>query len=335
MTVGRPLPTIRAMHLTSTRLGGFDATLVSDAIWPHLERGRSCVVHSVFRAVLNLETRDGLISIGGPSVEPLPHGLSIRGPIDFQTMGLRTGQQVILDRRRIRIPACDIDIDLSRAAGWSPRLPATDPHLAQARWRVRAREVRSLVAAAVRARPGSRDGLGDLIDHDRHAPLRPVARLAAPRLERLAAAVRDADPSAAGMAAESLVGLGPGLTPSGDDALVGLAAAVTAMAAPGTLDATFLRRAVDTAPTRTTAVSSTFLRHAAAGEFSGGLHGLMAALIGPDPSDVRSAIERSVAFGATSGADTLLGVLMGIDALAATVLDALAATVPERSRTAA
>jgi hypothetical protein len=315
------------MQLTSTRPGGFDATLVSNAIRPYLEQGGSCVVHSVFRAVLNLETRDGLITIGGPSVEPLPHGLCIRGPIDFRATGLRTGQDVILDRRRIRIPAFDIDIDLSRAASWSPRLLLADPHLARARWRIRAPEIRRLVAAAVRARPGSRDGLGDLIDHDGRALLGPVARLAAPRLERFAAALRHADPAAAGMAAESLLGLGPGLTPSGDDALVGMAAAVTALATPGTLDASFLRRAVDTASTRTTAVSATFLRHAAAGEFSGGLHGLMAAFIGPDPSDMVATIERSVAYGATSGADTLVGVFMG--------LDALAGTVPQRARTAA
>jgi len=327
VTVRRPLPTIQAMHPTSTRPGGFDATLVSDAIRPHLERGRSCIVHSVFRAVLNLEIREGLITIGGPSIEPLPPGLIVRGSIDFQTMGLRTGQGVILDRQRVRIPAADIDVDLSRAARWSPRLPAVDPDLARTRWGVRAPQARSLVAAAVRARPGSRDGLGDLIDRDGHASLRPVARLAAPRLKRLTAALRDADPSAAGMAAESLVGLGPGLTPSGDDVLIGVAAVITATATPCTLDATFLRRAVHTSSTRTTTVSATFLRHAAAGEFSGALHGLMAALIGPDPSDMAATIERSVAYGATSGADTLVGVLMA--------LDALAGTVPERARTAA
>ena len=53
----------------------------------------------------------------------------------------------------------------------------------------------------------------------------------------------------------------------------------------------------------------------------------MATLIGPDPSDMMATIERSVAFGATSGADMLVGVLMA--------LDALAGTVPERARTAA
>ncbi len=323
------------MHLTSTRPGEFDATLVSDAIRPCLEQGGSGAVHSVFRAVLNLQTRAGLMTIGGPSVEPLPHGLLLAGPLDFQTLGLRTGQQVVLNGTTIQIPAYGIDIDLSRAVSWSPRLPATDPDLARARWRLRARHVRILAAAAVRARAGSGDGLGDLIDHRGNAPLRPVARLAAPRLERLAEAVGNADRAAAGMAAESLVGLGPGLTPAGDDALVGLAAAVTAMAGPGTLDATFLRRVADTASSRTTAVSTAFLRHATAGEFSAGLHRLLAVLIGPDPSDVATTIERSVALGATSGTDTLVGVLWGLDALTAAVLDSRTGPVPERARTAA
>ncbi|MES2210465.1 MAG: DUF2877 domain-containing protein [Chloroflexota bacterium] len=323
------------MHPTSTRPDALDATLVSDAIRAHLARGGRCVVHSVFRSVVNLETPGGLITIGGSSVEPLPHGLRMRGDIDFRAAGLRIGHQVLLDERWIRIPAGAIAIDLSHAAGWSPRLPSTDFALARTRWRVRASDVRGLVAAAVRARSGSGDGLGDLVHHDGHTSLQSVARLAAPRLQRLAAALRDADPSAAGMAAESLVGLGPGLTPSGDDALVGMAAAVTAMPPPGTLDATYLRRVVDTAPARTTAVSTAFLRHAADGEFAAGLHELMAALIGPDPTGLASTIERSVAFGATSGTDTLVGVLMGLDALAGTVVDTPAVPLPETVRAAA
>ena len=323
------------MHPTSTRPDALDATLVSDAIRPHLARGGRCVVHSVFRSVVNLETPGGLVTIGGFPVEPLPHGLRIRGDIDFRAAGLRIGQQVLLDERWIRIPAGDIAIDLHGAAGWSPRLPSTEFSLARTRWRVRAASARSLVAAAVRGRPGSGDGLGDLVHHDGHTSLRPVARLAAPRLERLAAALRDADPSAASRAAESLLGLGPGLTPSGDDALVGMAAAVTAMPPPGMLDATYLRRAVDTAPARTTAVSTAFLRHAADGEFAAGLHHLIAALIGPDPTRLASTIERSVAFGATSGTDTLVGVLMGLDALAGMVVDNPAVPPLETVRAAA
>jgi hypothetical protein len=305
------------MHLTSTQQGGLSATLVSDAIRPHLDRGASCAVHSVFRSVVNLEIRDGLITIGGPSVDPLPNGVSVDSLIDFQTSGLRPGQRVILGRARIRIPACGVDIDLSRATDWSPRITPTRAELARARWRARAPQARDIVATAVRGRPESTNGFGDLLVFDSNRPLGPVAGLAAPRLERLAAALRDADQSAASLAAESLVGLGPGLTPSGDDALVGVAAVVTALTITSNRDVAFLRRAAAVAPTRTTAVSSTFLRHAAVGEFSGALHALMAALVGPDASMAQSSIERLVAFGATSGVDTLVGVLLGLDALAA------------------
>ena len=335
MTVWEPLPTIRAMHLTCTWPGLLDATLVSDAIRSHLELPEPCAVHSIIKSVLNIETRSGLITIGGPSVGPLPHGLRISREIHFQSMGLRPGQHAILERHRIRIPSCNIEIDLTGAVPWSPRLPIVNHYLAQARWRDRAWEMRRLVAGAVRARPGAEDGLGALIDLDRSAPLGAVARIAGPRLERLAEAVRAADPMAAGLAAESLVGLGPGLTPSGDDALVGLAAAVTAMAAPRTLDATFLGRVADAAPTRTTTVSATFLRHASAGQFSAGLHQLMGVLIGPDPSDAAATIERCVAYGATSGTDTLVGVVMGLDALATAVPLRPSVPVPDWVRSAA
>ena len=335
MTVREPLPTLRAMHLTCTWPGLLDATLVSDAITPHLERAEPCAVHSIFESVLNLETRNGLITIGGPSVGPLPHGLSISRELDYRSLGLRSGQLVILERHRIRIPGSNFEIDLSDATPWSPRLPVISHWVAQARWRDRAADMRRLAAAAVRARPGAEDGIGALIDLDHGPSIGAVARIAGPRLERLAHAVRTGDRAAAGVAAESLVGLGPGLTPSGDDALVGMAAAVTAMAAPGSFDATFLGAVADSAPARTTMVGATFLRHASAGQFSASVHQLMGVLIGPDASDAHATIERCVAYGATSGADTLVGALMGLDALAPAVRDRPAVPGPDWVRSAA
>lgn len=321
MTVREPLPTLRPMHLTCTWPGLLDAALVSDAITPHLERTEPWAVHSMFKSVLNLETRNGLVTITGPSVDLLPNGLRISSELDFRSTGLRSGQLVILGPHRIRIPGANIEIELSGAMPWSPRLPVMSHWIAQARWRDRAADMRRLAAAAVRARRGAGDGLGILIDPDRGPLVSAVARIAAPRLERLALAVRNGDPAAAATAAESLVGLGPGLTPSGDDALVGMAAALTAMAAPGFFDATFLGAVADAAPTRTTLVSATFLRHASVGEFSAGVHQLMRVLIGTDAADAQVAMERFVAYGATSGADTLVGALMGLDALVPAVRD--------------
>lgn len=315
------------MPLTRSWPELLDATLVSDAVTTHLEGADSCIVHSIFKSVLNLETPNGLITISGPSVDPLPHGLCVSGELDFRSIGLQPGQLVILERHRIRIPGSSLEIDLRAAVGWSPRLPAIGRSVAHARWRSRAAEMRCLAAAAVQARPGAGDGLGMLIDLDRGAwldrgPLMgAVARIAAPRLACLAQAVRTGDRAGAGAAAVSLVGLGPGLTPSGDDALVGMAAAVTAMAASGSFDATFLGPVADAAPARTTTVSATFLRHASEGQFAAGVHQLMGVLIGADTSDAQAIIVRCVAYGATSGADLLAGALIGLDALADVVRD--------------
>ncbi|HYN70684.1 MAG TPA: DUF2877 domain-containing protein, partial [Candidatus Eisenbacteria bacterium] len=75
----------------------------------------------------------------------------------------------------------------------------------------------------------------------------------------------------------------------------------------------FLAEAVEDAAARTTAVSAALLRHAAAGEFSERLQGLLAALLGDDDAAVAPALDRAIAWGATSGTDCLVGVLFGLD----------------------
>ncbi len=92
--------------------------------------------------------------------------------------------------------------------------------------------------------------------------------------------------------------------------LVGIEAALHALAQPS---AGFLAPALGDVEARTTDLAATLLRHAAAGEFAERLHILLAALIGSDDERVPAAIERAVAWGATSGTDCLLGVLIGLD----------------------
>ena len=124
------------------------------------------------------------------------------------------------------------------------------------------------------------------------------------------AALESGDRRAAADVATHLIGLGPGLTPSGDDALVGIEAALHALDSPM---AGFLSLAVDDVEDRTTALAATLLRHAAAGEFAERLHTLLGALLGPDDGTISTAIDRATAWGATSGTDTLVGVLIGLD----------------------
>lgn len=122
----------------------------------------------------------------------------------------------------------------------------------------------------------------------------------------------------------ALVGLGPGLTPSGDDALVGLLAVLHRLA-PGDARAGLLRRAVEAQLHRTGDVSAHYLGLAAAGHAGERLVALCDALSAGTRSGVEAAAAAVVATGATSGADALLGVVSGLRLVAASPATAVAA----------
>ncbi len=117
----------------------------------------------------------------------------------------------------------------------------------------------------------------------------------------------------------SLVGLGPGLTPSGDDALVGLLAVLHRLAAAGEESPlTLLRPAVAEHAHRTGDISAHYLRLAAAGHVGERLTALCDALAAGARDAIESAAAAVLATGATSGADALLGVVGGLRLVAAT-----------------
>lgn len=274
-------------------------------------------VQSVYRSVLNVTTGDGLLTVASPAAGGLPNGVLVDLGPDWRAIGLHPGMDVRADDATITVPKARLEIQLKAAPRWSPRFPApsTATDAGTGRWRRRAAATRSIAQA--RASSG---GFGPLLGGAGRAEV-PAVRddpsgiidVARPVLTRLALALETGDRDGAARAAAQLIGLGPGLTPSGDDALVGIEAALHALAQPS---AGFLGPALGDAETRTTDVAATLLRHAAAGEFAERLHTLLAALLGPDDERVPAAIEQAVAWGATSGTDCLLGVLVALDAAA-------------------
>lgn len=103
-------------------------------------------------------------------------------------------------------------------------------------------------------------------------------------------------------AAGQLAGLGSGLTPAGDDFLVGVMAALWL-----TGQHALLPKLADIAASRTTALSAAFLRAAAYGEFIEPWHALAQALCTGDVESFRRAVEGVAQFGASSGQDALAG----------------------------
>lgn len=120
-------------------------------------------------------------------------------------------------------------------------------------------------------------------------------------------------------AAERLVGLGPGLTPSGDDVLAGLLVALrhlgtAARAGRAVWLADRLAEAVTSAArTRTTPLSATLLHCAARGEASPEVIDVLRGVAGRQP--LEPALRRLHRLGHTSGADLAQGIAIGASAV--------------------
>ncbi|RAY13237.1 hypothetical protein DPM19_21145 [Actinomadura craniellae] len=117
-------------------------------------------------------------------------------------------------------------------------------------------------------------------------------------------------------AAERIVGLGPGLTPSGDDVLAGLLVSLrlvgSAVGEGGTAVwlADWLGAAVTAhADTRTTSLAATLLHCAARGQAGAEVAAVLRAVAGHEPME--PAVRRLLAAGHTSGADLAWGLLAG------------------------
>ena len=117
--------------------------------------------------------------------------------------------------------------------------------------------------------------------------------------------------------ARQLTGLGPGLTPAGDDWLGGwlVGLHVRAASAPNTeagkplAVAAVGRTVVEAAAGRTTGLSLAYLSAAAHGAVPRIWHDFLYALADADPDPVQRAAAKIMRHGATSGSDTLAGFL--------------------------
>ena len=142
------------------------------------------------------------------------------------------------------------------------------------------------------------------------ATYREVARGA---IEGLLAALHGGDRQGLAASAAALAGLGPGLTPAGDDFLLGLMAGLrtwpTFLEGKGLSVEEACQAIYGAAAGRTNLFSRALLRSASEGLFGEAWHTLLAALRQGGADEVRKAADRVLGFGATSGADALGGFL--------------------------
>ena len=130
----------------------------------------------------------------------------------------------------------------------------------------------------------------------------------APLVSPFAAALVRADVSAAMATASKLAGLGIGLTPSGDDFLMGALYAVWIIH-PHEIAQVLASEVATVAAPLTTSLSAAWLRAAGQGEAGGVWHEFFEASISGKMQRIQTAMNKILAVGETSGADALAGLI--------------------------
>jgi hypothetical protein len=252
-------------------------------------RGAGCIT-SVYPHAVVVETDAGALVTLAPRDRPLvPFGVGL----DPRAVEASVGRHVQFGPRRIAVGGVSIRLE---GDGVSLGLPIGPPALGE----VLATQLTRLTlpprTCALLA------GGGD----DR------VLERAATILTALVRALVAPAPTPGGIARRvaALVGLGPGATPTGDDLLTGIAAALGRLGerAPPAGRREYLEALAAVAPDATTPVGRAMLAHAASGHFVEPLRDLAAALGRPGP-ELDGAIARLAAVGAQSGADLTAGLV--------------------------
>jgi hypothetical protein len=262
---------------------------------PAGRRGSVALVHA---SAVTVELDDELITVARCRTGGLPTGILVDDGFEPRVLGIRPGDDVALGPWSIRLAG--IVVDLRSADTWSPVLPRHGRPMDTAE---RASALRSATSEA------------DPRAHRRDAGSDPVAAHVAHRRGMLRDALAHGDEAAVVAAGRGLIGLGPGLTPSGDDVLVGLGAVLAATGDPLAVRVT--PRWAAAAPGRTTGVAVAFHRSAARGQFAERIHDLVGILLDGEVSDIPAAVVRAASWGATSGFDLLDGMAIGLDRVGA------------------
>jgi hypothetical protein len=253
-------------------------------------------VHSVFRRTVNLVSAEGrLVTLSARSLDDAPDTLiadveTLAGSCGTGDPAASEGDALVVGSR--------LRVDLAGARRWNAWLP---------RWPVDTTNLPVRLAAmrerlrAIEATPAS------VLAHT-------TAALIARRTAALQLALRAGDAEAARAQAIALVGLGPGLTPSGDDLLVGFFAALHVADAPAARWTTLGKDVVARVAARTNAISLAALRAAADGRVRSTVSTLLHASMHGSPASTEAALDAVLAIGSTSGADLAGGAIAGLEA---------------------
>lgn len=256
-------------------------------------------VHSVFHRVVNLRWSNEILSLVSPEVGRAATYLVIDLPenVDFLSLDVREGMPVAFSDGWLTVDE-RFSIDCRNTPCWTGRSPE------ELRWRGEELPLENLRALRLAiGRWGVPGGLLELISD----PYHPLSQ----RLHQLLNALREASSANGNLAraVQGVIGFGPGLTPSGDDLLLGFLAAAGVgvnyrpVLAP-------LHKALKCNLKRTNDLSGYFLSQAMRGFFHEYLEEVIHAVVRGSAEQVTAATRNLIRIGSTSGTDLAAGVYL-------------------------
>ena len=279
--------------------------------------GCPATVHSVFDRAVNLVTPLGLVTLL-PKCRPLyPISVRIDTDIPFPALGLRPDMSAMLLPGEASAGMLHVDLtnaldtDLSVLERKELIVP---PDLSDRLERL----------AGVIGEEGKPEGMAPLVfhleegssaDYAERFPHNHYTAFLLPRVRRLFDALHTGQIVEISAAAGAMAGCGPGLTPSSDDFLCGMMAAMLARGgARGrvlrTMDIT--QRMGCAARVKTNVISGSFLIRSSQGLLSADVLDTVGQLFSNGPTQsLESAASRVITFGETSGTDILSGIYFG------------------------
>ncbi|HEY5365112.1 MAG TPA: DUF2877 domain-containing protein [Casimicrobiaceae bacterium] len=272
-------------------------------------------VLAVFRRSFYIRFGDDVVCVGpeGLGRGPLNALCTLADQLTWPAWGLVPGAQVWRAGSTLSVGCRDAAFDFAGAQIWQP--PA-----APAFSRASLQSGLALLAASAQQRaPG---GLGVLLSALPgpfvETPAGPLLQAALPPIRAIrgwmgaALAGSPAPPPAI----ESLIGLGPGLTPSGDDFLCGVMTALHYLG-HATIAQRLAMRTLPVAARDTNVISAAYLRCASAGHAASVLFDALESLVAGDDRHLARRLDAVHAVGHTSGWDSLAGAATACAELAA------------------
>jgi hypothetical protein len=264
------------------------------------------IVHSTFKRIINIHCleNDELFTIASREIDNAPNTLVI--DIDnFNDLELMAGDIVYSANQRLCIGS-QLVISLEKAVSWESRVidfPDNFEVIKKNLFSMKQYIEQLGKGGGIKKSYQSQN----LFDTE-------MSKMLEARITALKAAINENDSSRAVDCALKLIGLGPGLTPSGDDFLVGLFTIMNIRNSPLFQNRTIADEVVKEAKVLTNDISYIALKKAAHGHVRESITQLVEVIFTGSEEELFLSLNKVLTIGSSSGTDIALGLVFGLEA---------------------